>query len=1394
MKRYQTGAKADAARAKADYAHKEAEIRRRQLKIKEETDLLQVDLDVLRSEKEAAIAEAEAKAHETFTGSQDNLSETSRPRMGINVEFQSSAERTMRYAAEHDASAIQKERDTLDKIPMLQAQSKPENYNVVTSDIFRPEEHRTRLSSRATEFHPRGIQPDISANVTESPNAVHTATDLTRLLLKKELLGSRLINYNDRPESYASWKMTFRNVTQELQVTAIEELDLLVRWLGPESSGQAQSLRAASPLNPGRGLQRVWERLDDRYGAPEKVEAALKWRLESFSRITGRDNKKLYELSDILAEIEAVKEDPQYQAVMAYFDSSSGINPIVNRLPYGMQEKWTTSAQNYKRKYGVTFPPFSHFVEFIREIARVKNDPSFLFESSDATTGRKDKNAMRIFQSDMRPLTTRKVEISDDKVEVDPERLCPIHKLRHTLNQCRSFKRKPIHERRKLLREFGICFKCCASSKHAFRNCKEAVECEDCGSKEHATALHVWSNMSTCLHTSGSHGRQPTHGGEYGGQIRTKCTQICGPGFVGKSCAKTLLVSVHPQGHPEMAVRTYAVIDDQSNRSLGKSELFDRLHIDCGKTAYTLSTCAGQVEVSGRRANNIIIKSLDGTSQLTLHTMIECDEIPDAREEIATPEVAMHHAHLCDIAKHLPPIDGNASILLLIGRDLIEAHHILEQRTGPPSSPYAHRLRLGWVIVGEACLGKVHRSEFISVRKTYLLPNGRTTILAPCTSTLKVKETFKDRELGVDMSFEQVYSCFALNVLRTEDDDKPGLSVEDREFLHIMEKSMFREEHGNLVAPLPFRNPKPRLPNNRPQAMKPLDTNASLRKDRCEATTLCGVHGLLGILLRFRQHSVAVSSDNEQMFYCFKVTEDHRNYLRFLWYKDNNPEKELIEYRMGVHVFGNSPSPAVATYGLRKVAQAGEEVFGADVKEFVTKNFYIDDGLVSLASSKEAVDLIKRTQGSGGNIRLHKISSNNKEVMKAFLPQDLAKDLKDLDLGNDLLPLQRSLGLVWDLETDSFTFRVSEEEKPYTRRGVLSTVNSLYDPLGFVAPVVIQGKLLLRALCAETQDWDDPLPVQYRGDWERWRDSLKSLEDLHIRRTYVDLPFKGGTRKEIHIFSDASESAIAAVVYLKCSDSSGKEQIGFIIGKSKVAPKSGHTIPRLELCAAVLATELSRLTLDELEFTPDAVRFYTDSKVVLGYINNRSRRFYMYVANRVAQIRRWSNPEQWSYVRTEMNPADCATRCLSPEKLNESLWLSGPTFVGNSDSNDEVMEHELVDPEDKEVRPEIVAMATKVGDPFWLQKARKFSSWKRFVKAIALLRCVVRNRRGDGVCGSDDVRSESKTVKSYRDTEQFILREVQKEAYSKELQCIRERKPLPNDSSILKLNPFDVWQ
>lgn len=240
------------------------------------------------------------------------------------------------------------------------------------------------------------------------------------------------------------------------------------------------------------------------------------------------------------------------------------------------------------------------------------------------------------------------------------------------------------------------------------------------------------------------------------------------------------------------------------------------------------------------------------------------------------------------------------------------------------------------------------------------------------------------------------------------------------------------------------------------------------------------------------------------------------------------------------------------------------------------------------------------------------MAPNNTGVLEAFLSEDLAKGVQNLDFNDSSDFIQCSLGLSWDLKHDLFTFRVAATEKPFTGTGVLAIVNSLFDPLGLVAPIIIQGKFLLRELTSgEVLDWDSPLPDEKEVEWRMWKNSSQSLSGFRIPRAYTPTTLTTAHRKELHIFSDTLVKAIAAVVYLKVIDSDGECHIGFVLGKAKLAPVAAHTILKLELGAAVLAVEMVELVESELDISVDTLHFYTDSRVDT-YITRPDGFMYMF--------------------------------------------------------------------------------------------------------------------------------------------------------------------------------------
>lgn len=172
--------------------------------------------------------------------------------------------------------------------------------------------------------------------------------------------------------------------------------------------------------------------------------------------------------------------------------------------------------------------------------------------------------------------------------------------------------------------------------------------------------------------------------------------------------------------------------------------------------------------------------------------------------------------------------------------------------------------------------------------------------------------------------------------------------------------------------------------------------------------------------------------------------------------------------------------------------------------------------------------------------------------MDAFPLDERASNLRDMELGKVEVLVQRTLGVSWNLITDMFTFQLSSETKPFTRRGVLSTVNGLYDPFGFAAPVIVPGKALITELTTESHDWDAPLPLEKLGPWQQWKDSLQKLQHLQISRHYTEDSFSEASQRELCIFADASVVAIATVAYLRSLSPDGSCKISYFSRPSHV--------------------------------------------------------------------------------------------------------------------------------------------------------------------------------------------------------------------------------------------------
>ncbi|XP_071944378.1 uncharacterized protein [Antedon mediterranea] len=428
-------------------------------------------------------------------------------------------------------------------------------------------------------------------------------------------------------------------------------------------------------------------------------------------------------------------------------------------------------------------------------------------------------------------------------------------------------------------------------------------------------------------------------------------------------------------------------------------------------------------------------------------------------------------------------------------------------------------------------------------------------------------------------------------------------------------------------------------------------------------------NSLIGVLVRFRQNEIALMSDVEGMFLQVKVPEYDRDFMRFLWWEDGNMENEPSIYRMTCHLFGATSSPSCANLALQRTATDVGERYPQEVVTAIKRNFYVDDCLVSVETEAKGMELAKglRELCAERGFRLTKWISNSRAVLESIPINEQAPEFKTLDLDNAELPSERALGVCWSAETDKLGFDIKLPDKPPTRRGLLSVISSVFDPLGLVSPFVLPAKLILQELCRKGSGWDDKIyEVDFRR-WQQWLDELKRLQEWNMPRCYISKGLGEIASRQLHVFSDASEKGYGMAAYMRYEDKQGKARCSLVLARSRVTPLKHVTVPRLELTAATMAVRvITKMLLDKLDGVDETV-YWTDSQTVLRYLNNTTARFKTFVANRVTAILDASSPTQWKYVRSANNPADEASRGMKVDEfLKNDRWTHGPEFLQKS--------------------------------------------------------------------------------------------------------------------------------
>lgn len=1227
-----------------------------------------------------------------------------------------------------------------------------------------------------------------------------------------EMPKAELQSYDGDPINYFYFIRTFEDNVGNLSVDDSKKLVRLLHYC----TGKARRvIQCCATMEPSIGYAKARRLLEERFGNKFLVSESWVTKITEGPVISNQDNEGLREFAD---NLRCCVNTLEAMGNLVEVNSQKVLVKIVERMPLYLQTRWRKEVRNI-RKNKDRMPDVADLLAFVEDAAEELNDPVYgklsVRGNQKPTTGVYVKGNLNNTKRRLHSTSflAGSFQQGTSSSSEGDNRKCPLCSGSHLLYKCDEFAKQDLDKRLKTVKERGLCFNC-LTGKHVASKCRYTWTCTipGCGKKHHRL-LHRPSNAEA--------------NGEHAGVGATAVCDSIGAGSF-RVALPIVQVTVSTTAGDKV-ITTGALLDSGSTNTFCSSRLTRELGVKGEKVQLSLTTLESRNSVVDTERVSLKVSDVKGNNMMDLPCVFVRSQLPVHTGNLPRPEDISKWEHLSDL--ELPCVNVE-EIGLLIGQDVPSALIPRELRTGGPEAPYAVKTPWGWTLNGPLASSRHAVTRQVSVNFTQAdrnleqqvkqfwemegIENGDERHLSVSDkraldcwnhsaklidSHYELAIPFKERPLSLPNN--RIVAVRRLELLKGKlRADTKSLSNYEQCIQDMVDKGYAERvstedlsRSDGAVWYLPHHG----VTNvNKPDKLRVVfDCSAKFHDQSLNDQVMQGptlINSLVAVLLRFRQDSIALMADIESMFHQVRVTPSDRDVLRFLWWPKDNMDKKPDEFRMCVHLFGGVWSPSCANFALKRTADDNSHEFSDEVIECVRRNFYVDDFLKSVSSPDRAVELIKDITSllTRGGFRLTKWLCNNREVLEMIDNTEKAKGVVGLDLTADRLPIERALGVVWDTETDTFSYRLSLKSKPLTRRGILSIVSSIFDPLGLLSPCILPAKVIIQDLCRRKVSWDDEIPADIATDWQKWLQQLKLIDQLKISRCVkaADAEFSS---MSLHHFCDASEIAYGVATYLRTVDKVGRVSCVLLLAKCRLAPLKVVTIPRLELCAAALAVRIDQFVRTEMDFIPHSSWFWTDSMIVLAYINNVDKRFKTFVANRIAVIHSGSSPSQWRHVRSELNPADDVSRGLSVNELIKGQrWFNGPGFLTEGDSQSwpsalrDTCDYSML-----EVKPDASACAAVSYDGAEAVMNRlfqRYSSFFKLKKAVAWIIYLQHIWRNHRVCLQDDEEStkcnkwHELTVEEIGRSEEAVIHYVQRQCFIMD--------DLQKTKSLSRLDPF----
>lgn len=543
----------------------------------------------------------------------------------------------------------------------------------------------------------------------------------------------------------------------------------------------------------------------------------------------------------------------------------------------------------------------------------------------------------------------------------------------------------------------------------------------------------------------------------------------------------------------------------------------------------------------------------------------------------------------------------------------------------------------------------------------------------------------------------------------------------------------------------------------------------------------CIQQDLFSIICRFRTHKLVLTGDITKMYRQVIMDESDTPLQRILW--RSTPEEELQIYKLKTVTYGTASASFLATRALQQLAieESKDLPVAAKISQ---RDFYVDDlltGADRISDIKTIFHEINDLMARRG-FELRKWACSDVNILKQLLPNATEPVVLNLDKDSRV----KTLGLQWNSSTDQLQYAVPRpnQEKQSTKRLILSQIAQIFDPLGLVGPIIIKPKILIQKLWQAKVSWDEKLPVHIHNEWLDYQGALSQLNEVAIPRNIT--PYKNIV--ELHGFCDASERAYGACIYARTSNEKEETTCELLCSKSRVAPLKHVTIPRLELCGALLLAQLMQKVIQALELNICRISYWPDSTITLAWINTAGRQLKTFVANRVSEIQEITDTSNRHHISTNENPADLLSRGVFPQDLLESqLWWHGPSWLSASYSAWPRSALKLSDVEipDKRDGPMVAYTSTNTFCIF-----ERYSSLSKLQRLISYCRRFICN----ALCRTKKNPQASTIgqlcIPELNETMNILIKLVQRESFPAEIHLLKNGKNIQADSKLKALNPF----